>query len=194
MPKADEPTARALVRAADGEGAPDAPSADGVHIVSSDHLASPEAWQMSELEYAMTMSYNAFTRWMTRCMAAAGQRDLNPLDILVIHNVNHREREKRLSDIVFTLNVDDSHTVNYALKKLVKAGLVSTNKVGKEIFYRTTAEGAELCRAYRDVRQSCLIDAALATHPDFGEMSRSAQLLRGVSGLYDQASRAASSL
>jgi len=167
---------------------------DHFPIVSSAHLADGDAWQISELEYAMTMSYNAFSRWMTHCMAAAGQRDLNPLDILVLHNVNHREREKRLADIVFTLNVDDSHTVNYALKKLVKLGLVDGEKVGKELFYRTTTQGAALCQAYRDVRQSCLVDAALATNTTFEETSRAARLLRSISGLYDQASRAASSL
>ncbi len=170
------------------------PPGNTAHIVSSDHLASPEAWQLSELEYAMTMSYNAFTRWMTHCMAAAGQRDLSPLDILILHNVNHRAREKRLSDIVFTLNIDDSHTVNYSLKKLMKAKLVESKKNGKEIFYKTTDDGEKLCQTYRDVRQACLVDAATATNQNFDEASHCALLLRSMSGLYDQASRAASSM
>ena len=90
-------------------------------IVSSAHLAdTPNGWQMSELEYAMTMTYNAFSRWMTHCMASVGYKDFNPLDILILHNVNHRAKEKRLADVAFMLNVDDTHTVNYAIKKLVK--------------------------------------------------------------------------
>ena len=59
-------------------------------IVSSRHLAEGEGWEASELEYGMIIAYNAFTRWMSRCMAAAGNGDLTPLEILVLHNANHR--------------------------------------------------------------------------------------------------------
>ena len=164
-------------------------------IVSSAHLADgEEGWQLSELEYAMTMTYNAFSRWMTHCMGAAGYKDFNPLDILILHNINHRGKEKRLSDIAFMLNIEDTHTVNYAVKKLVKAELVLGRKVGKEIFYQTTELGQEVCQNYANVRQTCLLDAAEATERDFGEISRVAKVLRGISGLYDQASRSAASL
>lgn len=163
-------------------------------IVSSAHLASQEGWELSELEYAMTMTYNAFSRWMVHCMASIGYKDLNPLDILILHNVNHRTREKRLADIGFMLNIDDTHTVNYAIKKLVKLELVVGKKLGKEMFYRTTKLGQEICQKYRDVRQSCLVDAAVASNKNFDEVSHTALVLRTMSGLYDQASRAASSL
>ena len=36
--------------------------------------------------------------------------------------------------------VEDSHTVNYALKKLVKYGLVQSEKQGKEVFYDATQQ------------------------------------------------------
>ena len=42
---------------------------------------------------------------------------------------------KRLVDICFVLHVEDQHTVNYSLKKLVKGKLVEREKRGKEIFY-----------------------------------------------------------
>ena len=51
-------------------------------IVSSRHLAEGEGWEASELEYGMIIAYNAFSRWMSRCMAAAGNADLTPLEIL----------------------------------------------------------------------------------------------------------------
>jgi len=80
------------------------------------------------------------------------------------------------------------------LKKLIKADLVKGRKAGKEMFYRTSQLGQDVCRKYRDVRKSCLINAALATDRNFEEISHCALVLRSVSGLYDQASRAASSL
>lgn len=163
-------------------------------IVSSRHLADGEGWELSELEFGMIIAYNAFSRWMTRCMAAAGQSDLSPLDILILHNVNHRARDKRLSDICFLLNIEDTHTVNYALRKLLKAGLLASEKRGKEVFYRTSAEGVTLCEAYRDVRRQCLLDGVSSTDLSGPELREMARALRALSGHYDQASRAAASL
>ncbi|MEE8399738.1 MAG: winged helix DNA-binding protein, partial [Desulfobacterales bacterium] len=97
----------------------------GTPIVSSAHLVSERAAELSEFEYGLIVADNAFARWIMRCMAAAGQSELGALDVLVLHSVNHRGRAKRLSDLSFVLNVEDSHTVTYALKKLVRLGLVA---------------------------------------------------------------------
>ena len=163
-------------------------------IVSSRHLAGGEGWQLSEFEYGLIIAYNGFSRWMTKCMAASGNNDLGPLEILALHNINHRERQKRLSDVCFLLNIEDSHVVNYAIKKLQKAGLVDGEKRGKEIFYSTTAEGAALCDRYRVIREQCLLDGLEHVQRDPDDLSEFARVLRRLSGMYDQASRAASSL
>ncbi|MDV7339164.1 winged helix DNA-binding protein [Terasakiella sp. A23] len=164
------------------------------HIVSSEHLASEEGWQLSEFEYGLIISFNAFQRWMTRCMAAVGESDFSPLDVLVLHNVNHRAKDKRLVDICFVLNIEDQHTVNYSLKKLIKAGFVEGDKRGKERFYSTTEEGQRLCTEYRRIRERCLVSASKAFENGGLDLSDVATLLRGLSGLYDQASRTASAL
>ncbi|SHH81190.1 winged helix DNA-binding protein [Cognatishimia maritima] len=170
------------------------PSEESRRIVSSRHLAEGQGWEMSELEYGLIVVFNAFTRWTTRCMAAAGQADLSPLEILILHNVNHRDREKRLSDICFLMNIEDTHTVNYALRKLLKAELISSEKRGKEVFYSTSDSGKDLCEAYREVRKQCLL-AGLETQEGTGaEIREIARKLRNLSGSYDQASRAAASL
>jgi len=108
--------------------------------------------------------------------------------------VNHRDREKRLTDICFLLNIEDTHTVNYALRKLLKAGLVTSEKRGKEVFYSTSPTGADLCRAYRDIRRQCLLEAVGPTDFNGSELREVARNLRTLSGQYDQASRAAASL
>jgi len=163
-------------------------------IVSSRHLADSEGWQLSELEFGLILSFNGLNRWMNKCMSAAGNPDLSSLEILVLHNINHREKEKTLSDVAFLLNVEDSHTVNYALKKLQKFELVSGLKRGKEIFYSTTDAGKDLCSAYRDIREQCLLDSLKHMDLSPDEIRKMAASLRVLSGLYDQASRAASSL
>jgi len=163
-------------------------------IVSSRHLAEGDGWEASELEYGMIIAYNAFTRWMSRCMAAAGNADLTPLEILVLHNTNHRGREKRLADICFLLNIEDTHTVNYALRKLLKTGLLTSAQRGTAVFYSASPAGADLCEAYRDIRRSCFLETLPRADLGGEELRQIAARLRAISGQYDQASRAAASL
>ena len=92
-------------------------------VVAASHLASGAMPALSEVEFALTMMVNAYHRWIERCMAASGTEGLGPLDVIVLHSVNHRGRSKTLSDICLVLNVEDTHTVSYALKKLEKAGI-----------------------------------------------------------------------
>lgn len=61
-------------------------------IVSSAHLVSASSAEMSEFEFGLIVSGNAFHRWVVHCMAAAGLKDLTPLDVLVLHHVTHRAR------------------------------------------------------------------------------------------------------
>ena len=163
-------------------------------IVSSAHLVSERSAELSEFEYGLIIANNAFQRWMLHCMAVAGEKGLGAQDILVLHNVNHRERAKRLADICFALNVEDNHTVSYSLRKLMKMELVQGDRRGKEIFYSTAPKGAELCMRYRDVREQCLIASLEVLGIDNEEIGELAKVLRTLSGLYDQAARAAASL
>jgi predicted MarR family transcription regulator len=164
-------------------------------IVSSAHLVSEGAAETSELEYGLFIASNAFNRWITRCMAAAGIEDLSPLDVMVLHTVNHRGRAKKLAGICFTLNIEDTHTVNYALKKLLRHGLVAADRQGKERLYSASPEGEAACTRYREVREACLIETLTALGTvDTEEIGAAARVLRALSGLYDQAARAATSL
>ncbi|MDR3370733.1 winged helix DNA-binding protein [Rhodoferax sp.] len=163
-------------------------------IVSSAHLVSPQSAEMSEFEFGLIVAGNAFHRWVAHCMSAAGLKDLTPLDVLVLHHVTHRARDKRLADICFIMNVEDTHLINYSLKKLQGLGVVASSKSGKEVTYSATDEGRAYVQRYREIRESCLIDALKADdalNKDIGELAR---LLRVLSGMYDQAARAAASL
>jgi predicted MarR family transcription regulator len=161
-------------------------------IVSSSHLVSPRSVQLSEFEFGLIVAWNAFSRWAVRCMAAAGCPDLTITDVLLVHHLCHRARDKKLADICFMLNYEDTHVVAYSLKKLVAAGLANATRQGKEVAYSPTARGEELVQQYRAVREDCLIrNLDTEMNADIGE---SARLLRTMSGLYDMAARAATSL
>jgi predicted MarR family transcription regulator len=118
--------------------------------------------------------------------------ELTITDVLVLHHINHRARNKKLADICFMLNYEDTHVVGYSLKKLVAAGLARGDKQGKEVFYSPTPAGEAAVTRYRGVRETCLLDNLdVERNHDVGEVAR---LLRTLSGLYDQAARAATSL
>ncbi|MDR9427101.1 MAG: winged helix DNA-binding protein [Salibaculum sp.] len=163
-------------------------------VVSSAHLAQSDLPELSEVEYALTLSNHAFQRWIVRCMDAAGEPGMAPLEVLILHQVNHRDREKTLADIRLVLHIEDTHLITYAVRKLSERGLVSTARKVKEKTVGITDEGRALCGRYRDVREALLVDLAkeLGFQPE--DMSRLAALLRALSGSYDQAARAATTV
>ena len=163
-------------------------------IVSSEHLVSDKCPELSELEFGMIIPSHAFGRWMIRCMSAAGVKDMTETEILVLHHVNHRGREKKLADICFVLNIEDTHVVSYAVKKLANLGLVSGERRGKEVFWSSTTEGEALCERYRQVREACLMPGFSGAEEENLRIGDLARLLRTLSGRYDQGARAASSI
>src|SRR3954454_23941293 len=104
----------------------------GGGIVSSSHLVSAKSVELSEFEFGLIVAWNAFSRWAMRCMAAAGCPGLAFSGVLVLRHIHHRARNKKLADICFVLNYEDTHLVAYSLKKLLVAGLAQGDKQGKE--------------------------------------------------------------
>src|SRR5450830_486823 len=165
-----------------------------VPIVSSLHLASGRSKELSEFEFGMIIANNAFNRWMVRCISAAGMKDMTATDVLVLHHINHRAREKKLADIAFILNIEDAHVVNYSLKKLHTLGLVNTERRGKEVLYSTNEAGQDLCRRYYVIREQLLVSGLSGDDAESEELGQLAHFLRILSGLYEQAARSATSI
>ncbi|ALA16460.1 MULTISPECIES: winged helix DNA-binding protein [Chelatococcus] len=163
-------------------------------IVSSAHLASGALPALSEFEFGLILVSHAFHRWMVRGMAAAGVPDLSPLDVLVLHSVNHRGKGKKLADICLVLNVEDTHLVTYAVKKLERLKLVKSGRTGKEKTVAVTPEGEAACLRYRAIREQLLVRAVRGLGLDEGALSQIASNMRALSGHYDQAARSAASL
>lgn len=163
-------------------------------IVSSSHLADGALPALSELEFGLNMIGHAYHRWMIRCMAAAGIPDLSALDVLVLHHVVHRQRPKTIADLCLVLDVEDTHLITYAAKKLQALGLVTAGRRGKEKTLTVTDAGRAACGRYREVREALLTQAVAGTGIAPEKLSELAALLRALSGHYDQAARAAASL
>lgn len=163
-------------------------------VVSSAHLAKSSLPAQSEFEFALTMTVNAFHRWMTRCMTAAGEEGLSPLEVLVVHLVHHRDRAKTLADICLVLNIEDTHLVSYAVKKLAERGLVESGRKGKEKTVAITEKGTQVCERYGELREALFIDAVKSLNFEGQDISNLATMMRALSGSYDQAARAAAAM
>lgn len=165
------------------------------YIVSSSHLASPGYEDVSAFEFALTVMNNAFQRWMTRASAVAGLPELSALDILVLHSINHRDREKSIADLMFTLNLSERHYLNYAMKKLDDLGLITRHRRGKEVYLKATLKGREYCTDYARVRSACLLDLLPEDMEHGGvALGEVARAMRVLTGFYEQAARSAASL
>ena len=163
-------------------------------VVSSAHLAEVSFPEISELEFGLIIASNAFNRWVVQAMTAAGHPELSALEVLVLHTVRHKDRPKTLAGICLVLNVEDTHLVNYAVKKLTRAGLAASGRRGKEKTVEATPAGRKACDAYREIRERLLLDAVMDRGLDPATVSQVAALLRMMSGQYDQAARAATVL
>lgn len=163
-------------------------------IVSSAHLAAGSSPALSELEFGLILALRAFDRWVVRCMAAAGMPNLSQIEILILHIVRHRDRAKRFADIALILDIEETHVIAYALRKLESSGLVSTRREGKEKVVLATRAGVELCSHYADVREQLLVKPLRSSGPSEQALSEMGELLRAVSGYFNQAARSAATV
>ena len=165
------------------------PAATAHHGKPDEAAAQARAAALSQFELALVVANNAFAQWVSRCGAAAGGAGFSSLDLLVLSIVHRRLRNKRVADICFAMKVEDTHTVAYSLKKLGNAGLVSSQRNGKETRFSTTDAGKRLCDDYYVVRRKFLIESLAVLAEDELDLEAVAARLRVLSGLYEQAAR-----
>jgi predicted MarR family transcription regulator len=144
--------------------------------------------ELSQLEMSLTVLWNSARRWLSKRSSVNG---LSDLDVFLMHMLAYRKAAMRASDLAFALAIDDMHLVSYSLKKLTKLGLITSAKSGKEVVYRAAA-------AAEDDRQAFLEDRGRYVEPAIRDLTASGldvaaltKALRTLSGVYEQAARAA---
>lgn len=148
---------------------------------------------LSELELALTVLWNCVRRWMTQRSKGSVVNGLSDLDVFLLHLLVYRNRPLRGMDLAFALSVDDMHLVTYSLKKLVRLEMISSERVGKEVFYTAIAKGRQHHSEFLEDRSRYLEPAmkyVTSGDYDIGELTT---LLRALSGIYEQAARSAAS-
>ncbi|MGJ5208000.1 helix-turn-helix domain-containing protein [Bradyrhizobium sp. HKCCYLR20261] len=158
------------------------------------HLARSDAERrLSDFEFALERLAQSYYRWKASCLAAVCEVPLTGDDVAVLNVVRMGDEPKRLAEVGQLLNRVDVPNLQYATRKLVRAGLIETEgrSSRKETRYRATARGREVTEDYAALRAATLppmfdgvpgwIDSCAATTAQLDQMA----------GLYGQATRVA---
>jgi predicted MarR family transcription regulator len=158
------------------------------------HLARTDAERrLSAFEFALERLAQSYYRWKASCLAAVCDVPLTGDDVAVLNVVRMGDEPKRLAEVGQLLNRVDVPNLQYATRKLVRAGLIETegNQSRKETRYRATARGRAVTEDYAALRATTL-------PPMFDAMTGWAESCAGataqldqMAGLYSQAARVA---
>ena len=158
------------------------------------HLARTDTErQLSDFEFRLERLAQAYYRWKAACLAAVCDVPLTGDDVAVLNVVRMGDEPKRLSEIGQLLNRVDVPNLQYATRKLVRAGLIETegSSSRKETRYRTTATGRSVTEAYAALRAATLPPMLDALDGWTAKSESAGAHLDLVSSLYAQAAQAA---
>jgi predicted MarR family transcription regulator len=123
------------------------------------HLARNDAERrLSDFEFALERLAQAYYRWKASCLAAVCEVPLTGDDVAVLNVIRMGDEPKRLAEVGQLLNRVDVPNLQYATRKLVRAGLIETEGSAsrKETRYRATARGRSITEDYASLRAQTL--------------------------------------
>ena len=158
------------------------------------HLARTETERrLSDFEFGLERLAQAYYRWKAACLAAVCDVPLTGDDVAVLNVVRMGDEPKRLSEIGQLLNRVDVPNLQYATRKLVRAGLIETEggSSRKETRYRATATGHSVTEAYAALRAATLPPMLEALDGWAAKSETASVQLDLISSLYAQAAQIA---
>lgn len=158
------------------------------------HLARTETERrLSEFEFKLERMTQAYYRWKAACLAAVCDVPLTGDDVAVLNVVRMGDEPKRLSEVGQLLNRVDVPNLQYAARKLAKAGLIETegSSSRKETRYRATETGRTVTEAYAALRAATLPPMLEALEGWADKSEAAGAHLELVSSLYTQAAQVA---
>lgn len=157
------------------------------------HLAGDEVEVAStELEFALMRAFEGFGRWQSECLAVVCDLAASGPENVILHIIRMNDRPKSIKDLSRLTNREDIPNMQYALRKLMKAGLVAKRGAGRTgVTYEITDAGRKVTDDYSIIRQRLLIEEIrnIPGYPD--RLTDAVRTLNILSGLYEQVSRVA---
>jgi predicted MarR family transcription regulator len=164
--------------------------------------ADPDLWHLSRdatearltgFEFSLERVVHAFYRWKAACLAAVSDAELTGNDVAVLNTIRMKERAKSRTEIARLLNREDVSNIQYALRKLLREGLIEKSDAAsrKTATYRATAAGVGVTEAYAEMRRTLLIEMSPHLSGDESPFEEAGALLDLMAGAYDQAAKRA---
>ncbi len=167
------------------------------------HLATdPHTSALTAFEARLERVVHAYHRWKAACFAAVagetagdlvGDENFTGNDVAVLNVIRMKERPKSRGEIARLLNRDDISNLQYALRKLLRAGLIEKVDAGarKTAAYRATDRGTAVTEAYAALRRELLTSMTGRGAGEDTALAEAGNLLDLMSGFYDQAAKLA---
>lgn len=156
------------------------------------HLAhTPHEVNVTELEYSLLRVYEAFDRWQAECFAAVSGFSASGSENALLHVIRLHDRPKPLKELARLTNRDDFPNLQYALRKLVKLGLVKQSGGRSGSVYSVTEAGLQVTERYAKLRAALLIEFTETVAGFDSRLQEATQTLNLLSGIYEQAARVA---
>ncbi|MGF7006458.1 winged helix DNA-binding protein [Aminobacter sp. BE322] len=157
------------------------------------HLArTPLEVDVTELEYALMRSYEAFARWQAECLATVVEFSATDPENAMLHIIRMNDRPKTIHDLAHMANREDIPNIQYSLRKLIKGGFVKRTGSGRMgVTYEVTPLGRRVTDRYADIRSVLLIDAVTRVPDLAARLEDAAHTLELMTGIYEQAARSA---
>lgn len=148
---------------------------------------------LARFEFSLEQAMHAYYRWKSMGLAVVSDGNFSGNDAAVLNIIRLKDRSKGLSEICRLLNREDTANIQYSIRKLLKAGLITMTDSAsrKTTSYEVSALGRSVTDDYAEVRRSILLPlvSSLADHSD--EFEAAQQFLNLISGIYDQAAKQA---
>jgi len=158
------------------------------------HLATdPFEIGVTELEYALMRTFEAFGRWQAECLANVADLQATGPENAILHVIRMHDRPKSIRDIARLTNREDIPNIQYSLRKLNKAGLIKRMGSGRAgVTYTVTEEGRRITDRYAEIRKSLLISMLKELQHSDERFRQATSTLELIGGIYEQAARIAS--
>jgi predicted MarR family transcription regulator len=157
------------------------------------HLArTPLEIEVTELEYALMRSFEAFGRWQAECLANVIDFDASGPENALLHIIRMNDRPKSIHDLACMTNREDIPNIQYSLRKLIKGGFVVRTGSGRAgVSYEVTPLGREVTERYAIVRGTLLISAVRRVAGLARQLENATRALEQMTGIYAQVAREA---
>lgn len=146
---------------------------------------------ITRFELVLQVLANSFDQWVKRCGAKSDLAAFSATEIFILHRIGRSETPRRISDLCFALKIEDTHIVTYAVKKLLKAGLVTSSRSGKDTYFHVTPEGEARITSYAANKRANLGEALAMFNEQDLDLAALEGKLQVLAAVYEQAARRA---